>query len=345
MLNTHRHKIIQSLLTRAGELKRGEYLSQSVDLPKLGSWPKSTHRIDKKSIMAIIAAVTANRPLLIRGEPGVGKSQMARAAASLLERHFISTVIQPRSDYQDLMWSIDHTARLGEAQLQAAFQAPGLAEQGNDINPSDKSQTSDKLLARLDIKNYLSPGPLWWAYDWSGAKDQRCHSEYRPEPEGKYKAAKDGVVLLIDEVDKADMSLSNGLLEVLGNGSFNVPYLGKSVGGDVAPLVIITSNDTRELPKAFIRRCVVHELSLPEELLEYFLSVGKAQFPRLEDSIIRSAAGLIINERNNTSKADQIRTGQAEFVDLLRALSLLTPKQQKDEVHELAEFFYKHGRN
>lgn len=325
------NKKLKVLLNSVSELDANEFLADSIPLPKLGSWPETVHRIDKQCVLAIVAAVAANRPLLLKGEPGVGKSHMARAAAYLLERHFLSSVIQPHSEYQDLMWTIDHTARLGDAQLMAS--GVGNLDLAKDQKP-------------LAIQNYISPGPLWWAYGWKKAKEQLCHSEYQPEPEGDFKASDNGVVLLLDEIDKADLSLANGLLEVLGNGSFNVPYLGCSIGGGTPPLVIITSNDTRELPKAFIRRCVVHELVLPEgkALNDYFLEVGKAQFPNLDPQIIQQAATLIIKDRESTDQYAQVRTGQAEFVDLLRALNQLPPKQQGEACSSLAGFFYKHEK-
>ncbi len=329
-------EIIQELLTRVMKPEKNASHVQSLPLPQLGTWPACVHCIDKPTVLAIVAAVTANRPLLILGEPGTGKSHTARAAAELLHRQFLSTVVQPHSDYQDLMWTIDHTARLGEAQLMAALK---------DCSPK---QDARKELA---IEKYLSPGPLWWAYDWQDAKGQKCHAEYRPEEDtNKSNAAKEqGVVLLIDEIDKADLSLANGLLETLGNGSFNVPFFGRSVRGKIPPLVVITSNDTRELPKAFIRRCVVHTLSLPEEetkLRDYFEHIGRAQFSTMEPSVIASAVAEIIKERKKSLPGQQVRTGLAELVDLLRALNELgDARQQENACESLAPYFLKQQRH
>ena len=307
-----------------------------VELEALGSWPESPYRINTKSVHAIVAAVAANRPLLLKGEPGVGKSHLARAAAKLLRRHFFSTVVQPHSEYQELMWTIDHTRRLADAQLQAAL----FAQRKNAQNYSLK-----RLEQKLDLKNYLSPGPLWWAYDWSHAKAQRCHSDYHPEDEGAFKAEKSGVVLLIDEIDKADLALANGLLEVLGNGGFSVPYLNESIRNDEQPpLVVITSNDTRELPKAFIRRCVVHTLALPEgkALEDYFVDIGHTHVgDRIDKAIILQAAKSIIRHRDSQTDRSQARTGLAEFVDLLHAINHLGGEDPQGVCDALAGFFHK----
>lgn len=339
MLDERSRQQLQMLLQQVQDLDQNDYLPEAVQLPALGSWPECVHRMKKHDVLAIVAAVTAGRPLLVKGEPGVGKSHMARAAASLLERHFFSSVVQPHSSYKELMWTIDHTARLGDAQLLGSLKDSNK----HDSNDNKKKKVVEEAKKELAIKNYLSPGPLWWAYDWSNANSQVYHVDYQPEPEGQYSAS-GGVVLLIDEIDKADLSLANGLLEVLGNGGFSVPYLGESVRGEIAPLVVITSNNTRELPKAFIRRCVVHELSLPQgdELHNHLLGIGKTHYPDMSDDVIKQAAELIIQDREAVPRQTQIRTGQAEFVDLLRALNQLEPNQQTDYCHDLSSFFFKH---
>jgi len=276
-------------------------------LPAQGSWPNSSYRLDPAVMHRLVAAAGAGRPLLVRGEPGVGKSSLARAAAALLEWPFLSFVVQPQTEYQDLLWTFDHTERLGRAQL--------LAHAGRE-------DIDDALAPR----HFICPGPLWWAFEpgwigWpDGVRPGSCGG-YAPDADRDGLAEADGLVLLIDEIDKADISLCNGLLEALGNGSFSVPPLmGRSVGDrSRPPLVIITSNDARELPAAFLRRCVLLDLVLPVEGLEdHFVTVGGVHFDGMDEEVRRSAARQIIKDRGNGST--RIRSGQAEYLDLLRVV-------------------------
>lgn len=134
------------------ELQDGERL----ELPAQGVLPKTVHVFDQASVDAVNAALAARRPLLVRGEPGTGKSQLARAAAAGLGRAFVSTVIDARSESRDLLWAFDAVARLAEAQVQGAL--PGR----------DEAQ----VRASLREERFLAPGPLWWAFDWRGAEAQ-----------------------------------------------------------------------------------------------------------------------------------------------------------------------------
>jgi len=305
-------------------------IGRPLHLPPQGSWPESQHKIDEKSIHALIAAVTAGRPLLVRGEPGVGKSQLARAAAVLLERRFIATVIQPNSEYEELLWSVDHTQRLSDAQLAGAMR--------------DESKLKE-------LTAYVAPGPLWYALNWESAAAKDCHFNYQPPEEPKAPdAMQSGVVLLIDEIDKADISVANGLLEVLGNGQFEVRVSGEVVKSkeeeqrkSPAPLMVLTSNDTRQLPAALVRRCVVLDLELPkgEALVNYLVEVGQTHFSEVEEGLLRAAAQQIVADRDNCQQLP--RTGQAEYIDLLHALSELSSSATEWAVwlKKLQPFFQK----
>jgi MoxR-like ATPase len=287
-------------------------------IPKTGSWPETKHVFDEKSIWAVKAALTAQRPLLIRGEPGVGKSQLARAAAHAMNRAFISDVVHARSECQDLQWKFDSLARLGEAQIL------GIHKEKVDARKE------------LDPLKFLSPGVLWWAFNWRSAEDQAisCTTKTRkPElPEGWTKEK--GCVLLIDEIDKADADLPNGLLETMGNGAFTVPYLDEPVSLDEKtkpPLVVITTNEERELPSAFIRRCLVLHMRLPAretDLIPWLTARGRIHFgDACSEDICLKAAKLLWNDRQEALKHNHPVPGQAEYLDILRALSRMSKEK------------------
>lgn len=309
--------------------------NECIGLRPSGSWPETVHEFEEKSIHAVNAALTAERPLLVRGEPGSGKSQLARAAAQVLNRAFIAEVVHARSDSRDLQWHFDAVSRLAEAQTlgQARVQ--------------EQAQVS--ISTRLDPRRFLSPGPLWWTFDWEWAESQYqvCRLGMTPpvKPDGWEPA--NGCVLLIDEIDKAEADLPNGLLETLGNGAFMVPYLDKPVGvkpGTPPPLVVITTNEERELPAAFLRRCLVLHLGLPEEeeaLKACLCRRGEIHFGSLCDLDIRKkAADMLWQDRSEARAHGLPAPGQAEYLDLLRAVTRLgkSRDEQMKSLQAIAEF-------
>ena len=217
-----------------------------VTIPHPGDGPAGVHLFDEKSKWAIKSALAANRPLLVRGEPGVGKSQLAHAAAVAIERPFLSLVVNARTESQDLLYAFDAVHRLAQAQICKAIEG----------------QKPEELLAE---NKFVHPGKLWWAFNWKDALDQAgIVHQAEPDRPKKWKHG-DGVVLLIDEIDKAESDVPNGLLEALGSHSF--PVRGRKEPVAIvgkAPLVVITTNEDRVLPNAFVRRCLVLHIELPE---------------------------------------------------------------------------------
>jgi MoxR-like ATPase len=301
-------------------------------LPRTGSWPASVHVFDDKSANAVRMAIAAERPLLVRGEPGVGKSQLARAAARVLGRVFVSEVVHARSEPQDLQWRFDAVARLGEAQALSA------AGRGVDVK------------VELSPLRFLSPGVIWWTFDWDSARDQHqlCHHPERaPEAPPGWRPQK-GTVLLIDEVDKAEADLPNGLLETLGNGAFTVPYRDLPVHHSVGPppLVVITTNEERELPGAFVRRCLVLHLALPvqeADCIAFLKRRGEEHFPGIAESVRGRAARQLWEDRQDARRLGLTPPGQAEYLDILRALGRMA-EGEEDQIallEQVAEFALK----
>jgi MoxR-like ATPase len=265
-------------------------------LEPTGTWPLSHHFWTEREFRALAAAGFSGRPLLVKGEPGVGKSQLAHAAATRLRWRFESEVITPRFEPEHLLWRFDAVRRLA------------MANQAKETTERD----------------YITPGALWRALDPVSA---------RVDPR---KAAKRGCVLLIDEIDKADSDLPNSLLEVLANRSFNTRFDGveevhPAPAGSGRPakglLVVLTSNDERELPLAFLRRCVVLELAVPDEekhpeaFIAWLLERGEVQHPEMHFEVRHQAAEQVRRDRAASPRGLGARPGLAEYQDLLRALS------------------------
>ena len=308
-------------------------------LPRLRGLPPQPHVFESRAIWALNAALAADRPLLVRGEPGSDKSQLARAAAAALNRPLVYEVITARTECNDLLWRFDAVARLADAQVR---------RHRSDETPPDES---------LDERRYLDPGPVWWSLNWQNAQAHRLEwrrSTETPVAPENWKP-EDGCVLLIDEIDKADSDVPNGLLEALGNGSFHVPYLDVRVAheGGQPPLVILTTNEERDLPAAFLRRCLVLTLELDKDrktLIEWLIGRGKVHFKdACSSETMRRAADLLVQDRETAKQQGMPAPGQAEYLDLLRAVTGLggdsspadRQKRHDEILDHIAEFALK----
>ncbi|SNX59643.1 ATPase family associated with various cellular activities (AAA) [Nitrosomonas ureae] len=320
-------------------------LAKQLYLPTVGTWQESWYWLDGKSQDAIDLAVASGRPLLARGLPGTGKSDLARAAAEYLGRAFVYEVITARTEPQDLLWHFDAIARLADAQARES--------NANSVSPLD----------------YVSPGPLWWALNWdSAARYLEKHSKaatQSPNPslilqDGKIKKQSDqasthGTVLLLDEIDKADSELPNSLLEVLANTGFRLPWEAmevKSAGGN-RPLMIITTNEDRELPPAFVRRCLVLNIVPDTDFAAWIKQRARVHFrdperdpndqrPALTQKILDDAATKLMEERDK-NRGDGPQPGLAEYLDLLRGLEHLAPnnpQKQSEWLDRVYSFAY-----
>jgi hypothetical protein len=242
---------------------------------------------------------------------------------------------------------------------QSLFKAIGLSVAQSGVLPGRTGE-------ELHPASWISPGPLWWALDWTSAlrQHERCRCPwYQPPYSLSTETAKRGTVLLLDEIDKADPALPNALLEVLGNNGFHVPLLNQTVSAPPdwpKPLVIITTNEERELPPAFVRRCLVLHLRLDDEqrlrtwwnkqpgraepfspdraLVKWLAERGELHFENIFSARVRErAAELLVRDRREARQAGLIKPGQAEYLDLLRALQGMTAPGSSEQQLALLE--------
>lgn len=188
--------------------------------------------------MAVNAAITLQKPLLVKGEPGTGKTMLAFEIAKALDKKILTWHVKSSTEAQQGLYEYDAVARLRDSQL------------GDErIN---------------DISNYIKKGKLWEAFE-----------------------SDDQVVLLIDEIDKADIEFPNDLLLELDRMQFYCYELRREVEAKNRPIVIITSNNEKELPDAFLRRCFFHYIAFPDR--ETLKEIVNVHYPKLEDKLIDNA--------------------------------------------------------
>ena len=268
-------------------------------LPATATFGEAGHLWRQEEIDALILAIAARRPLLVRGEAGSGKSQLARAAAIVLsgaahnQDFLFDEVLHTRFEALDLLYRFDVVERLADAELH-----------------------------RLDETNnrYVKPGKLWQAMRVNQAAATTAGSNA-------------AAVLLIDEIDKADADIPNALLGVLGNRSFGVPMTTppQTIKCERMPLVIISTNEEREMPPAFVRRCIVLNQNPPEAdaaFMAWLVERGQAHTHlRIDPTAAQAAAEQVLADRKAGIKAGFAKVGLAEYLDLLTALHDLTEQE------------------
>lgn len=290
-------------------------------LPAEDGLPESVHHWSQPEIDALLLAWAANRPLLVRGEPGIGKTQLARAAAVAIGAKLHALTVNARTEPEDLLYRFDAVKRLADAQAQR----------------------------ELDEAAYWEPGPLWRAFNWPEAIKYGSLRGNTKRPTNH--------VILLDEIDKADSDLPNSLLELLGQRHQAIPSLGIQLGGPEAaqPLILITSNEERELPAAFLRRCMVLNLEAPQEAgyVGWLVERGRAHFSgqaksrNLAEKVLTAAAEQLAEDRRNAQMHGLHRPGAAEYLDLLHALVRLAPGNARQQLALLTRLsayaFVKHA--
>lgn len=302
-----------------------------VDLAASGNNPAARHRFEPEQLQAINAALSAGRPLLVRGEPGIGKSQLARAAAKALGRAFVQHVVDARTESQDLLWHFDAVGRFAAAQVEGVLQAR-LQVCRDELMMNQADAVRADLEQRLAIRHFLHPRALWWAFNHVSAAEQAPAAGAERPPQLDGGQWERGCVVLIDEIDKAESDVPNGLLEALGAQRFVPPGRSASVIAEGPPLLlIITTNEERALPDAFIRRCLVLHLALPREreaLTARLMERGCTHFRNaatghldVAPEVLETAANLLADDRAEAARRQwRPLPGQAEYLDLVRAV-------------------------
>lgn len=230
--------------------------------------------------LAVEAAIRLEKPLLIKGEPGTGKTQLAYELAQALGKQLISWNIKSSTTAQQGLYEYDAVSRLRDSQL-----------------------GSERVHA---LENYIQKGKIWEAFE-----------------------ADESPVLLIDEIDKADIEFPNDLLQELDKMEFYCYELQKTIVARQRPIVIITSNNEKELPDAFLRRCFFHYIAFPEaDTLEQIVML---HFPELDKMLMQQALTTFAGIRENTRLKKKPAT--SELLDWIRLLLLarIEPEAIKGE--------------
>jgi len=218
-------------------------------------------------MLAVNASITLERPLLIKGEPGTGKTMLAEEVSRALNIPMISWHIKSTTKAQHGLYEYDAVSRLRDSQL------------GDErVN---------------DIRNYIDKGKLWEAFSNDGK-----------------------VVLLIDEIDKADIEFPNDLLQELDRMEFFVYETGDTIKAEVRPIVIITSNNEKELPDAFLRRCFFHYIRFPEK--QTMQEIVNVHFPGVKKELVTAAMEVFFNLREVPGIKKKPST--SELLDWLKLL-------------------------
>ena len=230
--------------------------------------------------VAVNAAVTLERPLLVKGEPGTGKTELARQVSAALGLPMIEWHIKSTTKAQQGLYEYDAVSRLRDSQL------------GDEkVN---------------DVANYIKRGKLWQAFDAEGR-----------------------VVLLIDEIDKADIEFPNDLLQELDRMEFHVYETGETIKAKHRPIMIITSNNEKELPDAFLRRCFFHYIRFPD--IDTMRKIVEVHHPGIKEALLTTALTQFYEVREQQGLRKKPSTSEVlDWLKLLLAEDLTAEDLKRD---------------
>jgi len=265
-----------------------------------------------KVTLAVNVARATNRPLLVAGEPGSGKSRLAAAVASCLGWQFYAHTVTSKTQASDLLWTYDALGRFNDA---------------NTPNTQMKPRQS-----------YVQPGVVWWAFDPGSASERGLD----PRPKGEeplsnpaLSTRRNAAVVLIDEIDKADPDVPNDLLEPFDVQAFTVRDTDQRIVATRDVFLMLTTNGERELPAAFLRRCVLLVLDEPDA--DWFALVARQHFPKGRAALQRRIAAEVMRLRE-TARASHVRKpSTAEFLDALRVCQVLQLDEHSKDWDRIVE--------
>lgn len=288
-------------------------------------------------VLAVNVALATGRPLLFRGAAGCGKSSAAYNIARILGRCYYEEVVTSRMEARDLLWRFDAVRRLGDAQVRGAGGQAGSAE-WRQHHP------------------YIKPGVLWWLFDADSAEKRGIESAVPDDfvtatPPLVWRPSNDtpvgNAVLLIDEIDKAEPDVPNNLLVALGSSQFQVDEIGFTVkftrpengseSLEKRPLVIITTNEERQLPPAFLRRCVVYRFGAvsDERLIE--IARGSEGSERRDENGLYLHIATTMRDMAEEMGGSRSALSIAEYLDAVRACRHLGIDKDSDEIQSVIE--------
>lgn len=267
---------------------------------RMGDKPEDVYVYSPKTILAINVVLATRRPLLISGEPGCGKSTLALNASQVLGWWYYKQMITSRTQASDLLWTFDALRRLSDAQ--------------------------DPKQRLFDKQYYVDPGTLWWAFNPQSA-EQRGQRKL-PKAHVKHLASDPGLppsadknnakaVVLLDEIDKADPDVPNDLLEPFDLKSFTVRETNDRIEAERDAMLILTTNGERELPPAFLRRCVTLTLDPPTE--DWFVKIADQKYPDNDQALHKRVASEVMRHRKAAKKAGLREPSTGEYIDALEA--------------------------
>ena len=217
--------------------------------------------------IAVNAAINLEKPLLVKGEPGTGKTELARQIAKTLKLKIVEWNIKSTTKAQQGLYEYDAVTRLRDSQLY-----------------------KDKI---DDISRYIKKGKIWQSFE-----------------------SRDKTVLLIDEIDKADIEFPNDLLQELDKMEFHIYETGETIIAKKRPIIIITSNNEKDLPEAFLRRCFFHYINFPD--IETLKKIVNVHYPNIKKNLLDNALNIFFEIRDIPGLKKKPSTSEAlDWIKLL----------------------------